>query len=358
VPPTLLAKVPRAMSKNLTDTIIDSLKPAEAGKRYAISDYGRDRVSGLKIRVTDKGAKSFILWRRYNGSSNNAARSLGKAGIITLAEARGKAKEWLKLIERGEDPRAVERRSREAAQDRDAVTFAAVFEVYLLKKVKKLRKAADIEREMRKDLLPRWKDKPLHEISRKDVIRVIEKVAERGPYQAHNVLGHVKTFFNWCIVHDYGIETNPSDKIRPGDLIGKKKSRQRVLEDCELKAFWWATGKLGYPFGTLFRLLLLTGQRRSEIAEASRPEINNQILTIPPERFKSDASQMVPLTSEMMALLETIPHWNAGDFLFTTTGGRTAVNGFSYQKRKLNDIMTGVLGDDYEMKPWVLARSD
>lgn len=340
--------------KTLTDGYITNLKPADAGKRYAVNDWGDGQVSSLKVRVTDKGSKSFILWRRYNGSNNNAARSLGTVGEITLAQARVKAREWLKIIARGDDPRTIERRSRESKHEQDAVTFGAVFEVYLEKKVKKLRKAADIEREMRKDLLPPLEHRPLHEITRKDIIRIIENVAERGPYQAHNVLGHAKTFFNWCIVHDKGIEINPCDKIRPGDLIGKKKSRQRVLEDRELKAFWWATGKLGYPFGTLFRLLLLTGQRRSEIAEASRPEINNRILTIPPERFKSDASQMVPLTDEMMALLDAIPHWNAGDFLFSTTGGKTAVNGFSYQKRKLNDMMIGKLGDDFEMKPWVL----
>ena len=273
-----------------------------------------------------------------------------------MAEAREKARLWLKLIAKGEDPRNIERREREAKQLSNDNTFGKAFEEYVADHVKPLRKAADIEREMRKDLLSRWKDKPLSEISRRDVKTMVSAVKKRGPYQAHNVLSHTRTFFNWVIDQDeYGIEASPCDHIKPGTTIGKKKSRQRILSDPELKAFWFATGKLGYPFGTLFRLLLMNGQRRSEIAEASWREFDMKkcILTIPPERFKSDSEHMVPLTGDIMALLDTIPKWNAGDFLFSTTGGRTAINGFSYQKRRLDNIMTGALGD-IELKPWVL----
>jgi integrase len=197
-------------------------------------------------------------------------------------------------------------------------------------------------------------DKLLREITRRDIIRMVDEVKARGPYQAHNVLGHTKTFFNWAIEHDY-IEVSPADRIKPGRLIGQRISRQRVLADPEIKEFWRAAGRLGYPFGTLFRLLLMTGQRRSEVAEARWREfdLKNRIWTIPAERFKSDSVQLVPLTDDMIALLETIPRWNAGDFLFSTTGGKTPINGFSYEKRKLNDIMIGALGD-FEMRPWVL----
>jgi hypothetical protein len=173
------------MARKLTDTFIASLKPAPKGQRTSFADTV---VPGLKVRVTDRGAKSYILWRRYNGSKNPAARLLGTVGTVTLAEAREKAREWLKLIAKGEDPRAVERREREAKQLSNAITFGAVFEEYLVDHVKPLRKAADIEREMRKDLLSRWKDKPLSEITRRDVKAMVAAVKKRGPYQAHNLL--------------------------------------------------------------------------------------------------------------------------------------------------------------------------
>jgi hypothetical protein len=69
----------------LTEPYIRSLKPAAAGQRYAVADA---LVPGLKVRVTDNGAKSFILWRRYGGAANPAARALGPVGTLTLAAAR------------------------------------------------------------------------------------------------------------------------------------------------------------------------------------------------------------------------------------------------------------------------------
>ena len=112
---------------------------------------------------------------------------------------------------------------------------------------------------------------------------------------------------------------------------------------------------LGYPFGTLFQMLLLTGQRRSEIAEARWHEIDlrERVLVVPPERFKSDSSHIVPLTGDVIALLEKLPRWNAGDALFSTTSGQKPVNGFSYQKRSLDSFMKGALGD-VVVKPWVI----
>jgi hypothetical protein len=89
--------------RTLTEPYIKALKPAPAGQRYAIADA---LVPGLKVRVTDKGSKSYILWRRFGGAPNPAARALGTVGELSLAEARDKARSWLALIKQGEDPRA------------------------------------------------------------------------------------------------------------------------------------------------------------------------------------------------------------------------------------------------------------
>jgi hypothetical protein len=124
-----MAKKPRV----LTDTFITGLKPAPKGQRESFADA---LVPGLKIRVTDRGAKSFILWRRFPPSKNPAARSLGAVGALTLTEARDKARRWLELIAQGKDPRTVERNEREAEQGRNGVTFGDVFEKYLASHVK------------------------------------------------------------------------------------------------------------------------------------------------------------------------------------------------------------------------------
>jgi integrase len=318
----------------LTEPYIRSLKPAPAGKRYAIADA---LVPGLKVPVTDKGSKSFIVWRRYGGAANPAARAIGAVGTMTLAEAREKARDWIDAIKRGDDPRG------SAAKVRDENAFGAVIEEYLKRHVAGKRKAKDVEREIRKELLPRWRNKPLASITRKDVTQLVDEIKDRGAiYQAHNILGHVKTFFNWAIERGiYGIETSPCDRIKPSRLIGPKHPRQRVLSDIEIAAFWRASGRLGYPIGSLFRMLLLTGQRKSEVAEARWREfdLHNQLWVIPPERFKSDAAHTVPLSDDVLALLESLPRWKGGDFLFSSTGGKTPVNGFSKAKLRLDRRM-------------------
>jgi integrase len=315
----------------LTEPYIRSLKPAPAGKRYAIADA---LVPGLKVRVTDKGSKSFIVWRRYGGAANPAARAIGPVGAMTLAEAREQARRWIDAIKRGDDPR------RSAAKLKNMSTFGAIIEDYLQRHVAGKRKAKDVNREIRKELLPRWRNKPLASITRQDVIQLVDEIKDRGAvYQAHNILGHVKTFFNWAIERGiYGIEASPCDRMKPSRLIGPKHPRERILSDIEIAAFWKASGKLKYPIGPLFRMLLLTGQRKSEVAEASWREfdLHNQLWVIPSERFKSNATHTVPLSADVLALLETFPRWKSGDFLFSSTGGKTPVNGFSNAKLRLD----------------------
>jgi integrase len=203
---------------------------------------------------------------------------------------------------------------------------------------------------------------------------LVKAIAERpAPYHAHNVLGHIRTFFGWAIEQAvYGLETSPCDRIKPGRLIGEKKPRQRVLDGSgELLALWKAGGRLGYPYGPLFRLLALTGQRKAEVGEARWREFHPELVrllrdrqpdagpvdwskvdpawkvwTVPPERFKSDASHMVPLSDDALAVLETLPHWSGkgtGDHLFSTTAGRLPVNGFSKAKERLDRHMLRIL---------------
>ena len=130
-----------------------------------------------------------------------------------------------------------------------------------------------------------WGAKPVTEITRRDVVKVVEFIADRGAkYQAHNVLGHVRAFFNWAINRGiYGLETSPCDRLKPAALIGERAPRQRVLSDAEIAALWRVTGGQApdnqmiefYPFGPLYRLLLLTGQRKAEVAGARWREFDS-----------------------------------------------------------------------------------
>jgi integrase len=320
--------------RTLTEPYIRSLPPAPAGQRYAVSDA---LVPGLRVRVTDTGSKSFILWKRYGGAAHPAARSLGSVGELTLAQAREKARSWIAAIKRGEDPCS--------ARDAAVGTFGAVAEDYLRRHVAGQRRASEVERDFNRELLPRWRGKPLSAITRKDVIKIIDEINSRGAkYQAHTILTHCKVFFAWAVEHGH-IEASPAALIKPSRLIGAKEPRQRVLTDTELAVFWRAARRMQYPMGPLLRMLLLTGQRKSEVAEARWHEFNleTKLWTIPPERFKSDAVHVVPLTDDVIELLKDLPRWRSGDYLFSTTGGRKAVNGFSKAKERLDERMLRTL---------------
>lgn len=163
------------------------------------------------------------------------------------------------------------------------------------------------------------------------------------------------------------MEISPCDRLRPGRLIGEKKPRQRVLSDGELTAFWRATRRLGYPYGSLFRLLAITGQRKGEVAETRWREFHPglarllrerkpgagrvdwgkigkslKVWSIPPEQFRSDPSHLVPLSDKALEIFESLPHCtgsNAGDHLFSSCFGAKPVNGFSNAKERLDRLM-------------------
>ena len=154
--------------------------------------------------------------------------------------------------------------------------------------------------------------------------------------------------------HAYGLEASPVERLRAKDLLGKKVMRQRVLTDPELRALWQGAESLTYPYGPLFQLLALTGQRKSEVAEARWREfdLGNKLWTIPPERMKSDAAHVVPLVDEAIAILESLPRFKSGDYLFSTKYGASPCNGFSKAKQHLDAAMATEMGG--EVEPFVI----
>src|SRR5262249_7403722 len=262
---------------------------------------------------------------------------------LTLEHAREKARAWRNLIKRGIDPQIEEERQQQAALRKQRTTFTAVAEDFIKDKLPAERKAREVELEIRREFLPRWGKRPVTEITALDVRNVVKAAKDRGaPYQAHNLLVLARRLFAWAIdQHVYGLETSPCDRLKPKAIIGKKLLRKRVLDNDELRAFWRATARLGYPYGPLFRMLALTGQRKSEVAEARWAEFDlaRKLWTIPAARMKADAAHIVPLSDDVLAILKSLPRFKRGDHVFSTTFGETPVNGFSKGKRRLDRRM-------------------
>jgi integrase len=344
--------------QNLTDRFIKSRGKAPDGTRV---DYQDAVVSGLALRVTDRGHKSFVLVARYPLQPKNPTRrALGdcyipkkgeasagreiRNGALTLAEARRKGREWLDLISRGIDPKVEEERQRAAQRQRQANTFGAVASDFLERHASKLSKSAEATKIIEREFINRWGSRPVTDIAPQEVSAAIRAIVKRGaPYQAHNAFGYLRKLFNWAIgTGEYGIDVSPLDRLQPVELIGKREARIRTLSDAEVRAVWEAAGRMGYPYGPVIRLLILTGQREREVADMDWSEIDleKRLWTVPAARMKGDRTHEVPLAPVAVVLLESLPRWS-GDFVFTTTGGAKPINGFSKAKTRI-DKLSGI----------------
>lgn len=148
---------------------------------------------------------------------------------------------------------------------------------------------------MAKEFLPRWRNRLVTEIAPREAAEAIRAIAERGaPYQAYNAFGWLRRFYNWAINSgQHGVEASPLARLSARDIIGQaKEPRSRILTDNEIWALWTGSERLGYPFGPVFQLLLITGQREREVADASWEELDlqNRLWTIPKARMNQGAS--------------------------------------------------------------------
>ena len=94
------------------------------------------------------------------------------------------------------------------------------------------------ESRIRRELISRFGDKPIAEIRRRDVVTLIEQIAERsGKAAALGAMSVLRKLLNWALLRDIpGYDVNPATAVKPADLLGAKKSRDRLLSDTELAA--------------------------------------------------------------------------------------------------------------------------
>ena len=341
------------MRLKLTDKKLAAFKSARLGTRR---DYLDALMPGLLVRVTDKGSKTFMLRARYPGSPNSSRRALGKVGALSVTAARDKARKWHELLDQGTDP------AWQAEQDRLALlrsqdnAFLSVAEAYFAHiKSEGFKKAKVHEREIRKEFVSCWAARPIHDITQHDLAAVINSIKQRGsPGQARELFGRAKALWRWAIgCGAYGLAASPADRLGSKALVGSKKSRTRVLSDDELRCLWQALDAEQYPWQPLYTLLVMSGQRLSDVANASWPEFDfrQKLWTIPAARYKTGAAQVVPLTKEMLALLDTLPRFDSGEFLFSASWGRTPVANFSKPKLRLDARMQKTLP---KLPDWVV----
>jgi integrase len=325
----------------LTAKFVDSAKRIpEAGR----AEFRDSLVPGMALRTTSKGHRSYVLIARFPAHPKHPTRRLiGEVGVVSLDEAREIARDWLRLIRRGIDPKHELAREK-AENQRQAVTFGMLLEEYLTRDAARHTKAKETRSLLTRNLPADWLSRPLTDIRPEEYSAAIRATVQRGaPAQAHNLFAALRRMFSWGIgVHEFAIDRSPIAQLRPTDLIGARVVRERVLLDHELRAVWTAAERMAYPFGVIVQLLILTGQRLNEIGKLSWREIDfeQRLISIPGSRMKGSRAHEVPLAPDALALLKSVPRFDTprGDFVFTTNAGRAPFVGFSRAKRKLDEL--------------------
>jgi integrase len=335
----------------LTDRAIKALKPAPKGKRYDVPD---GRIPALRWRVNDKGVKTGVLTKRLPGKLHPTRLPVCVYDPVALPlqEGRAKALQWIELLNVGKDPRDIEKEARKAeeakrfAADREAQAgFSTVLEIFIEEYASKLRTGDAIAVRLRNEAAGVWRDRSVHSID-PDVVRaLIIKIKKRpAPENARSVLDGLRMMAHWLVEEvepdkPYRMKVPFTIGIRPVKLIGSKAVGHRVFDDDELRALWAATEELGYPVGTMTRMLLYTGGRLREVSDAAYTEIKGDTWVIPPKRFKANVEHRVPITEDLRALLDELPRFKSGDYLFSCKFGRAPIRGFSDAKRQLDKLM-------------------
>jgi integrase len=311
--------------RTLTNRGIDALQAAPLGKRQLVWDA---LIPGFAVRVTDKGAKAFVLVARFPGSPNPTARALGRVGAISLDDARTRAREWIGLISRGRDP-ATQLHVQEAG------TLRAVSLDWLARDGAKLRSAANLRGSLERNVLPVLGSRPIAAILRSEIVRLLDQVEDqRGPIAANRTLALLRTIMNWHAAR--------SDDFRSPIVRGMARvevARDRILNDDELRAVWKAS-EVSPVFGAYVRFLLLTAARRNEASQMKWSEIKGTDWVLPAERNKTGVELVRPLSGAALSIAEGMPR--VCDFVFTRQG-KGGIGGLSQLKAQL-DHASGTSG--------------
>jgi len=334
----------------LTSTAIERLKSGP--ERRELPD---DRIKGLYLVVQPSGRKSWAVRTRIAGRP--AKLAVGPYPAVGLKDARERATKLLGAIARGEDPRENKRQAKRQASD----TVAAVVKQWLERDQQDNRSRGEVERALGRDVLPAWGRRSIHTITRRDVIDVLDTIAERGATTlARRVHAYLHRLFRWSASRGI-LAASPMDNVpKPG----REQPRDRVLEDAELARLWRATERLGLPFGPLVRLLMLTGARREEIRALAWDEVKDNAIRLAGARTKTGVAHVIPLAPEAVALLDALPRIAAPGTdtarLCFTTNGETPVSGMSKAKARLDAIAAsigsdgGILAEPAPLAPWRL----
>lgn len=344
--------------KKLTQLGVNQIKPPGEGRAM----YPDLVVPGLALRVSHSGLKSYTMLVRFGPAPVRV--DCGRHGkelkptrdfepITTLKDARERAREAMAAASNNIDPRARKREEKAPASDVIDDVVKDFIRLYKGRRNKPLRPRTKEENERVLDnrIVPNWKGRSMATIRRREIIDFLDELAVDTPALANRTQGVITTLFDWALDREI-IDANPATRLR---APAEKVKRDRALSDADIKTTWEVWEAIGYPWGDLQKLLLLTGQRREEVSAMSWPEIDldEKEWTVPAERTKSDRENIVPLSKQAIAVLKNVKRLK-GDYVFSTGNGEKHVKGYSKAKRQTDDAIAKLVksGKAKKVEPW------
>lgn len=293
--------------------------------------YWDPELKGFGLRVTPNGVRSYVVQYRLNGRPARRLTIGVHGSPWTPEKARRQAEDILYEVRKGVDPIvAAKKRSREAIE----LDFASYADTFVDRYLKDEWPDSwqDGKSQLDRHVKPKLKGRPLPEIERHEITAVIDALSDKRA-TARNTHAVIRKLFNWAV--DRGdIQHSPVGKPPP-----PVKKRTRVLRDDEMVALWRATFRIGAPWDRYLRLLILTLQRREEVAGIVRVELIESQLHwhIPAHRTKNGVAHIVPFPPTAVRELNALG-WKGAPLVFSTTG-TTPVSGFSKMKLRLDRLM-------------------
>ena len=289
-------------------------------------------IKGFGLKITPAGRRTFLVQYRPAGDRRNPRKyTIGEYGSVTPHQARVEAQRVLAERAAGRDPQTEKQESKRRLKTDQVDSLVAEF---ISRHVAQNRTARETTRILHHDVLPHWGTWTIHEVRKRDVIALLDKVRERGALvMANRVLAVVRKFFNWCVGRGV-LERSPCANI---GVPTREQARHRVLSDEELGLVVAATRALGFPFGSIVELLALTGQRRDEVSRMAwhHIDLDRHLWLIPPEHSKNGKPHTVHLSPQALSILQGVPRTGTLVFSFD---GTTQFQGFSKAKRRLDHV--------------------
>lgn len=291
----------------LTHQLLANQKPPK--KRKEIYDT---LVNGLFVRITKTGNITFGL--AYG--SKGKRYTIGVFPTIGLAEARDVAKKLKIKVALGEDPQANKIAKRDAQKPMSVLELSESFKERYLPKLKDST-SSDYKRRIDNYIIPALGSIPANELSRRDIIKLLESIAEdKGrPVQSNRVKSILSSMYSYAVNRAL-VEHNPVKGIKP---LGKEKRRKRYYSESEIISIWEAFNQEPEPYCSLFKMLLICGQRSGETRKMKWDDISDGIWTIPEEDTKAGRRHRIPipyLAMDILKIMQSIS--GASDFVFSS----------------------------------------